>query len=164
MDCYTFYSIAQMRKLNTRANTLMCVLMKLYPDTFGGMFDRVMLKSYRSVDFSGLFVRYADGKVVCVSVIYDGAKLDRIFTLPYYRDWGFATQMLGVLRVVSTLSRFSFLSPVEKAIVPLFVAAQWTILDDTKENPDGTLDMLSDRAVFKEVAVIPDWMGGFANE
>ena len=161
MNDYAFYSISQLKIKNSVGNRLIKILAKLYPDTFSSIFDRVVIKTDCNAEFSGLFVKYVDGKVVCVSVIMNGLKLDRIFTLPLYRKKSYATEMLKLLKGISLFSAFTFLSPVDTSIIHLFKNAKWVTYDATKINKDGTVDMLSAPSLYKDITSIPMWFAPF---
>jgi hypothetical protein len=64
--------------------------------------------------------------------------------------------MLVLLRVASVMGKFSFISPVEPEVVPVFLAAGWT-RHSVRTNPDGTLDMMANETCWSPVMDIGLW-------
>lgn len=161
MNDYVFYSISTMRVRKSVGNRLINILVKLYPDTFGHIFECMTGRIGCDANFCGLFVRYVDEKVVCVSVIKNGRKLDRIFTIPMYRNKSYATQMLTLLKGISFFQGFTFLSPVDQSVLSLFNKAGWKMFENPSINKDGTIDMLPIPSYYKDVEQIPNWFAPF---
>ena len=138
-----FISYAQMKR--GKGLRLLKILTETAPEVFGTaslyVAGRPVSKKTLNDDLSGLFVKRHGTSIVCVAVLHD-CVVDRIYTLPHVRRKGHARQLLTFFHGVSLLSPFSFLSPVEPDLIPLFLSARWTLLD-TRPNKDGTRDMLS---------------------
>jgi len=147
MESYDFFTLDDMRtQFDNKGRKIITILMKLYPDMFRGIWSRITIlhEPEYNYELSGLYVMYVNKKMVCVCVIYE-CKINNIFTLPNYRRKGYALKMLQKLKDVK--GPFSFLSPVEPTIVPLFLKAGWTIYPQ-KPNHDGTIDMIANRLIF----------------
>jgi hypothetical protein len=140
-----FYSYDDMRAdpMN-EGRVLLRVLAKTEPDTFSEALGHLLLgegKTEYNDSISGLLVKRNDKTVVSVMSIKD-VKIDRIYTLPRFRRQGHAKTFLSLLTAFSMGLGFSFTSPVNPEIVPVFLSAGWE-RKGAKFNRDGTVDMVS---------------------
>ena len=155
----TFYSYDDIRAHKGSGRALLKDLVDEAPDTFQDAVAYVVLpqefrRTYND-SISGLLVDANQDGIQCVVVLGD-VKVDRIYVPPQRRRLGHAKRMLSFLKAVSILSQFSFTSPVEPEIVPVFLAGGWT-LKGSGINEDGTVDMLSNPPCVADVIDIGAW-------
>lgn len=164
-----FYSFDEMRtKPKSRGAVLLRALSQTAPDTFTDAHDYLHVPQFfRECNdtISGLLVQKQGRVPQCILVLKE-AKVDRIYTLPRFRKRGYAKQMLVLLRAASMMGQFSFISPVEPEVVPVFLAAGWT-RGSVRTNPDGTLDMMAHEICWAPMMDIGLWatmLGQFSTE
>ena len=155
---FYFYSLRDCRTPNHKGRKLIKTLWRVYPDVFGHFEQEVEtgIRGYHS-DLTGLLVKYDDANIVCIAVMTE-LKLDRILTLPKFRNLGHATKLLKCLRTFGDMSDISFLSPVDSNVIPLFEKSGWEIRKKGKVNKDGTIDYLSSPVNFEEVMEAGHWL------
>ena len=143
------YSFADMQNKG-KGYKLLEVLNNLYPDVFHNfyltfdlsisMLDAPSPFKERNAFISkrmGLITMEVDNKLVFVSIVSANI-IKRIFTLPRFRNKGYA---LHFLKYIRTFSDDPLTSPVEPHIIPLFKKAGWFITQEV--NQDGTINMIS---------------------
>ena len=155
---FYFYNLRDCRDANNKGRKLIKTLWRVYPDVFGHIEQEVEtgIRGYNP-DISGLLVKYDEDNIVCVAVMTD-CKLDRIFTLPNYRNLGHAETLLKCLRLFAYLCGISFLSPVDPKIIPLFIKCGWKRRTQSRKNKDGTIDFVSDPNKFKDLMYAGGWL------
>lgn len=165
-----FYSFDDMRDdPKSRGAVLLRALSHTAPETFKDAHDYLLVPQFfrESNDtISGLLVSRTSAHLPQCVLVLKEAKVDRIYTLPRFRKRGYAKQMLVLLRAASMMGQFSFISPVEPEVVPVFLAAGWT-RHSVRTNPDGTLDMMAHEICWAPMMDIGLWvtmLGQFSTE
>lgn len=140
-----FYSYDDMRKDTTNeGRVLLRVLAMTEPNTFGDALAYLLLaKSDTTLNpsISGLLVKREGTTVVCVASV-SNVKIDRIYTIPRFRKLGHAKTLLSLLTAFSMFMNFSFVSPVNPDVIPVFLSAGWKFKAGGP-NKDGTRQMAS---------------------
>lgn len=138
---FTFNPVSSLRE--GRGKALLSVLVVSEPEIFRDLLARVLAPGLAPEEekLCGLFVRSEGHEVHCVAVLLEN-RVDRIYTIPRFRGRGYAKQVLAFFHMVSMMSKFSFESPVNPEVVPLFEASGWA-RKGAKPNKDGTLDMVA---------------------
>ena len=162
---FKFYSFEKLRNPNHEGSKLLNVLTELYPEAFGYLYLRVNIKAnmtYRSAKveptISGLYVMKIDKKIVCFANILN-VVVDRIFTLPKYRNRGYATRMLSILKCLSVISgEYSMISPVDQRVTHIYEKAGWVKYNEII-NKDGSIDMVSNKALISDYMDLRRWKG-----
>jgi hypothetical protein len=160
---FKFYSFQNLRDPKHEGSKLLNLLTELYPDAFGYLYLRVNIKkdmTYRSVPInskiSGLLLMKIDNKIVCFANMLN-VVIDRIFTIPKYRNKGYATQMLRVMRAISVLSgEYSLISPVDQCVVNIYEKAGWAKYNEII-NKDGSIDMVSNKPFINDYMDLKKW-------
>ncbi len=97
-----------------------------------------------------------DNKIVCFANMLN-VVIDRIFTIPKYRNKGYATQMLRVMRAISVLSgEYSLISPVDQCVVNIYEKAGWAKYNEII-NKDGSIDMVSNKPFINDYMDLKKW-------
>lgn len=143
------YSVADMQNKG-KGYKLLEVLNNLYPDVFQNFYLTFSVSTSllnapspfkERCEFvckrMGLITMEVDNKLVFVSIV-SANTIKRIFTLPRFRNKGYALYFLKYMR---TFSDEPLTSPVEPHIIPLFKKAGWFITQEV--NQDGTINMIS---------------------
>lgn len=156
----TFYSFHDIRSGKGSGRALLKSLVTEAPDTFKNTVAYVLLpdksRTAYNDSISGLLVESDEDGILCVVVLAE-VKVDRIYVPPHCRRRGHAKRMLCFLQAVSILSQFSFISPVEPEIVPLYLAASWTH-KGSGLNEDGTVQMVSNKPKLSAAMEIGAWL------
>jgi hypothetical protein len=160
---FKFYSFENLRDPKHEGSKLLNVLTELYEEAFGYLYLRVNIKenmTYRSVPInskiSGLYVMKVDKKIVCFANLLN-AVIDRIFTIPKYRNRGYATQMLSIMRGISMWTdEYSLISPVDQHVVHIYEKAGWVKYNEIV-NKDGSTDMVSNEQAVSDFMDMKMW-------
>jgi predicted acetyltransferase len=99
-----------------------------------------------------------DKKIVSFANILN-VVVDRIFTIPKYRNRGYATTMLRILKAISVLSgEYSMISPVDQHVAHIYEKAGWVNYNEII-NKDGSIDMVSNKALISDYMDLRKWKG-----
>lgn len=154
---FQFYSVQDMRENKGKGLALARSLCTVAPETFRDFIAYLVLppeyRQKRHDSLCGLFVRSENDVVQSVAVLAEN-KVDRIYTLPRFRGKGYAKEILIFLKGISMIAPFSFQSPVNPDILPLFLSAQWVL---GGENKDGTRQMIAHPPNLRPVMDMGRW-------
>lgn len=153
---FTFNPVSSMRA--GRGKALLSVLALSEPEMFRDLMVRVLSPglALEEEELCGIFVRSEGSEIHCVAILLEN-RVDRIYTIPRFRGRGYAKQVLVFLRMISMMSKFSFESPVNPEVVPLFTSAGWTRKGSTP-NKDGTMDMVAFMQTHAPVMDMGQWV------
>ena len=97
-----------------------------------------------------------DGKIVCFANILN-VVVDRIFTIPKYRNNGYATRMLKILKCISVISgEYSLISPVDPHVAHIYEKAGWVKYNEII-NTDGSIDMVTNKPLVSDYMDVKKW-------